>query len=67
MSFFVRVCLDTLHTTPMPAIVTMSEVFPADTRGSGSPVGGMQPLTSRALSALCTAKASVMPPASRKP
>ena len=49
----------------MPAIVTMSEVLPALTRGSGSPVGGTQPLTTSALSAACTAKANMMPETSR--
>ena len=37
------------------AIVKMSEVFPALISGSGSPVGGIDPLTTSALTTTCIA------------
>ena len=38
-------CLFTLSTTQIADIKTNSEVEPADINGSGSPVGGIEPVT----------------------
>ena len=56
-----------LNSTPIAAMVKMRDVLPALMSGSGSPVGGMEPLTTSALTSVCTAIAAVIPPASRKP
>ena len=40
------------YSTHMDAIVTMREVFPELMRGRGRPVGGMVPLTTRALTSV---------------
>ena len=61
MFFRVPLCLETPYTMPIPHMVTMSEVLPAEMSGSGRPVGGIQPLTTSALSEDCTAKARIMP------
>ncbi len=45
-------CLDTLHNKPMDVMVMMSEVFPLEISGNGRPVGGIDPLTTKALSAV---------------
>ena len=39
-----RLCLSMLRTMPMALINTTSEVEPADINGSGSPVGGIEPV-----------------------
>ena len=43
----------------------MMDVFPLDTSGSGRPVGGMHPVTTRAFTSTCMPKMKVMPSASR--
>lgn len=43
-----------LKRMPADAIEMMSEVFPLLMKGRGSPVGGILPLTTRALIAVCT-------------
>ena len=48
-------------------MVNTSEVLPALMRGRGMPVGGMLPLTTRALTSTCTAYEAEMPAASKKP
>ena len=42
-----------LYSTPNAAIVTISDVLPELTRGNGIPVGGIQPLTTSALTSVC--------------
>ena len=37
-------CLSTFSTTPIALMKTTSEVEPAEMNGSGSPVGGIEPL-----------------------
>ena len=58
---------ETLYSTPIAAMVNTSEVLPALMRGNGMPVGGMLPLTTRALTSTCTAYEAEMPAASKKP
>lgn len=44
-SFSFLVCLSTLITTPIADINTNNDVDPALINGSGSPVGGIEPVT----------------------
>ena len=44
-SFSFAVCLSTLTTTPIADIKTNRDVDPALMKGSGSPVGGIDPVT----------------------
>lgn len=41
------------YSKPIDAIVMMSEVFPELIKGNGKPVGGILPLTTKALTAVC--------------
>ena len=62
MAFF----LEIPYKIPMDAIVMMSDVFPELTSGSGSPVGGIVPLTTSAFITVCMPYTSVIPEANRK-
>ena len=46
---------------PIALIKTTSEVLPAEMNGSGSPVGGMEPVTTAMFMITCTAIIVVMP------
>ena len=54
-----------LYSTPNAAIVTISDVLPELTRGNGMPVGGIQPLTTSALTSVYNPYVSVIPQESR--
>ena len=43
------------------------DVFPLETKGSGSPVGGILPVTTSALTSVCIPNIIVIPIASIKP
>lgn len=47
------VCLSTFITTPIADINTRSDVLPALINGSGSPVGGIEPVTTAIFSITC--------------
>lgn len=62
-----RLCLSMLRTMPMALIKTTSEVEPAEIKGSGSPVGGILPVTTATLIKNCAAITVAMPEAKRQP
>ena len=49
------------RSTPIPAIKTTRLVLPADTRGRGRPVGGMEPVTTAMFKRTWTARIVVIP------
>ena len=53
--------------TPTPAINTMTDVPPLEINGSGSPVGGMLPVTTAMFKRSCTPITSATPHDSRQP
>ena len=56
---------ETLYSTPNAARKIIIEVLPAEISGRGRPVGGMLPVTTRALIVTCTAYTDVIPKARR--
>ena len=63
---FVAFFRDMAYSTPIEAIVIISDVFPELISGNGKPVGGILPLTTSALITVCIAYTSVIPEASKK-
>ena len=53
------------YSTPIDAIVIISEVFPELIKGNGIPVGGIAPLTTKAFIVVCIAYTSVIPIANK--
>ena len=54
------------YSTPIDAMVMISEVLPELISGNGKPVGGMLPLTTSALMTVCMPYTIVIPIAKRK-
>ena len=57
---------ETAYRIPMDAMVMISDVLPELIKGSGKPVGGILPLTTRALITVWIPYTSVIPEASKK-
>ena len=49
LTFVLSARAEIAYSTPIDAIVIISEVFPELIRGNGKPVGGILPLTTSAL------------------
>ena len=60
-------CLEILKRTPISAIKIIIDVLPLDTSGSGSPVGGILPVTTNAFTTVCIPNIMVIPTASINP
>ena len=60
-------CLRTFKHTPTPAIKMATDVPPLEINGSGSPVGGMDPVTTAIFKSVCTAIKIPTPSASKHP
>lgn len=56
-----------LRHIPMPAINTITEVPPLEINGRGSPVGGIDPVTTAILRRVCTPIIKATPQASKVP
>lgn len=60
-------CLLTEIATPIAAIKTATEVPPLEMNGRGSPVGGIEPVTTAIFKSVCTAMTIPTPQESKQP